>query len=116
VHPGGVTAAMLGAAKNVLRRMDVVIIMEEFSQHWPQLVSVFSWKLNGSSIPAKNRHKEGEGFGDEDKVFLRDLNKFDFELYEFGREIARKRTREARTALGLVDMDSPLSAQSSGIS
>eukprot|EP00929_Paragymnodinium_shiwhaense_P020196 TRINITY_DN13532_c0_g1_i1.p1 TRINITY_DN13532_c0_g1~~TRINITY_DN13532_c0_g1_i1.p1 ORF type:complete len:385 (+),score=117.71 TRINITY_DN13532_c0_g1_i1:71-1225(+) len=99
--PGELTKDDLEAAKQRLRDMDVVMILEELGDHVPQLSTKFGWdtshiqskkKFNSwrPGITAKSRLEDG------DKDFLRQVNALDYELYEFAKSLAREKTETAR--------------------
>merc|ERR1719446_1363822 len=44
--PCGITLDHLEAAKSQLRRMDVLLILEEMNEHLPQLQEIFHWNIS----------------------------------------------------------------------
>mmetsp|Transcript_49004 Transcript_49004/g.116573 ORF Transcript_49004/g.116573 Transcript_49004/m.116573 type:complete len:402 (-) Transcript_49004:63-1268(-) len=93
-----VTEAHLEKAKKRLRNMDVVVILEDLEAHMPQFEHVFGWevsqmtphhKLNAHCDPAQ------ESFSEEETAYLKQLNSFDYLLYEFAKELAANRTSAA---------------------
>lgn len=101
VPPGYVTREHLEQAKEVLKRLDVVIVLENLTAHWPQLVAVFQWR-NRSPSGTRNGHTSAEKnnvFTAEEEVRFKRLNALDYELYEFGQGVAAERTRAAQARL-----------------
>jgi len=101
---GQVTREHLSVAKKRLQRMDVLMILEELRQHMRQLPTVFGWDVSAaSSGQKKNSHDSDKYdevvFTEEEETFLREINKLDYELYSFARDLAANITA-AHTAPG----------------
>lgn len=103
--PGKLTVADLEAAKQTLRRMDVVLIFEEVKSHMAQLQSRFGWDRSLLSARPSDFDKGNQleirdlvpprGFTQAEKFFLAYHNKLDYELYEYGKKLASRLTNSA---------------------
>mmetsp|Transcript_15991 Transcript_15991/g.37699 ORF Transcript_15991/g.37699 Transcript_15991/m.37699 type:complete len:366 (-) Transcript_15991:73-1170(-) len=103
VPPGGVTKKHYLQAQRRLLNMDVVMILEELTDHMPQLERMLGWNttLMTPSQP-RNSHCGGDmpSWTVEEKIFLTLLNKWDYRLYALGRRLAARHTRDAMNASG----------------
>lgn len=73
--------------------------LENIAEDKVQLESVFGWE--GLTLQAKNKHsKHSTTFTDEEEVYLKDLNKYDEELYTFTRSLAQERTQKIKASMG----------------
>jgi len=100
--PRGVLEEDFEAAKVTLRQMDVILILEEFANHAPQLEHFFGWHLRKTALEQHKNSQQGSTngvFTREEEEFVKDLNHFDYRLYAFARELASQRTEAARLAL-----------------
>jgi len=116
--PCGIDRSHLEVAKNQLRRMDVVMILEELGSHLPQLKDIFRWNMTLVQPWKKINRKPGQKpkhvpenlpaqtttpkpkiktppFTSEDMQFLKQSNAIDLELYEFALSLARNKTLKA---------------------
>lgn len=98
--PRGVTREHLELAKSRLRKMGVVLILEELDVHLPQLSSVLGWNL--ALINTAN-HDHGPQQGhcaqskdgvltESDRAFLKSVNALDYELYAYAQGLAANLT------------------------
>lgn len=107
VPPCGVNQTHLDRAKLRLQKMDVVMILEEFKRHLPQLQNVFHW--NTTSLPAGKRANRSPKryrklrFSVHEMTFLESLNAIDIELYNFGMSLAQRLTHRAQHTLPQID-------------
>jgi hypothetical protein len=98
--PGGVTQEHLDMAKQRLRDMDVVLVLEELKQHAPQLSDKFGWDLSHLQTE-KRANVWSRGTKKSQKLlpleadFLRGANAIDYELYAFGKQLAAEKTAAA---------------------
>jgi len=101
--PRGVTRENLERAKKNLERMDVVLILEELQQHMPQLAAFFEWDIERATPQNKEKGHEctqkDRAFTAEEETFLKDVNALDYELFQFGRQLAANRTVSAHHIL-----------------
>ncbi|CAJ1386902.1 unnamed protein product [Effrenium voratum] len=99
--PGAMTAEHLAKAKEVLLKLDVVLIMEELSDHLAQLRAFFGWQVDLSRSPWKSHgHKiPKNALTDEEEAFLKKANELDYELFDFGKSLARQLTAHAQRRL-----------------
>lgn len=90
----------LEIAKGVLQRIDVVILLENLATQKIQLTRYFGWPSEDvhADRPANAR---GGAKGLQKEVFeiFKKVNWLDYELYEFGRQLAENRTAAAAAAL-----------------
>mmetsp|Transcript_25688 Transcript_25688/g.68220 ORF Transcript_25688/g.68220 Transcript_25688/m.68220 type:complete len:625 (+) Transcript_25688:54-1928(+) len=100
--PGEVTRKHLEAAKAVLARIDVIIVLEELEEHFPQFEKHFEWDMSRERANKKiNGHTSSQydaAMSAEDAALLKNLSALDYELYEFGKTLAAERTRVASKA------------------
>eukprot|EP00440_Ansanella_granifera_P035843 gb/GFBE01038879.1/.p1 GENE.gb/GFBE01038879.1/~~gb/GFBE01038879.1/.p1 ORF type:complete len:345 (+),score=84.42 gb/GFBE01038879.1/:1-1035(+) len=91
VPPGALSVKQLTKAKDQLKRMDVLMVMEELSEHAKQLSHTFGWDVSHLAA-GRHRSKALPGhrarFTEDEMKFLRDVNKYDIELYDYGRQLA----------------------------
>lgn len=95
--PGQVRSEDLEKAKARLRQMNVILIMEELSDHLPQLRSTFKWDLTNAPAEA-NTHRNKwleQAFTPQEEELLKNNSNFDYELYEYGKQLARQLTAAA---------------------
>merc|ERR1711920_765343 len=52
--PGRITRDNLEQAKEVLKRIDVILVLEELGRHWPQVQAVFRWSSSHSHGASNN--------------------------------------------------------------
>lgn len=97
--PRGVTREHLERAKERLRRMDVVLILEELRLHLPQLSAVLGWDTahldSGRKSHGHNCRRKEAVLTANETEFLTSLNALDFELYEYANELADNLTAAA---------------------
>jgi len=106
--PGKVSRMHLEAAKAVLSRIDVIIILEELVTHFPQFEKHFKWDMtrerasekttSTKRVRTRNGHTSAEydkAMSAEDEALIKSFNALDYELYEFGKTLAAERTRSA---------------------
>eukprot|EP00927_Polykrikos_kofoidii_P040807 TRINITY_DN34815_c0_g1_i1.p1 TRINITY_DN34815_c0_g1~~TRINITY_DN34815_c0_g1_i1.p1 ORF type:complete len:354 (+),score=59.93 TRINITY_DN34815_c0_g1_i1:120-1181(+) len=100
--PRGVTRDHLEAAKQRLRNMDVLLILEELRQHTVQLSVTLGWDL---SLMHPEKHVQAIGFehprthfDDDVREFLQSVNALDYELYAFGRRLAAEKSADANVS------------------
>lgn len=101
VGPLGVTREHLEIAKQRLRKMAVILILEEMNTHAVQLVHALGWDLQtilSSSASGKSRKSKDRAFTEDDLDVIRRVNAIDYELLSFGRELADNLTRAANAA------------------
>ncbi|CAK0865987.1 unnamed protein product [Prorocentrum cordatum] len=101
VGPLGVTREHLEIAKQRLRKMAVILILEEMNSHAVQLVHALGWDLQtilSSSASGKSRKSKDRAFTEDDLDVIRRVNAIDYELLSFGRELADNLTRAANAA------------------
>ena len=81
----------------VLSKLDVLLIMEELTEHLAQLRAFFGWDIDLQKTPWRSHpHRfPKQVFTPEELDFLRELNRFDHQLLSYGRELARERTSKA---------------------
>ena len=97
VAPGTVTAWHLKRAKEVLEKMDVVLILEHLPDHLHQLHAAFGWDLRIEQPRRSHRHRiPKNALSPAEEAFLKQVNALDYELYEFGKELALQRTAKAK--------------------
>jgi hypothetical protein len=105
VSPGMMERKHLEKAKSRLQKMDVVMILEDLSQHSVQLEAVFGWTLTDEFGKKKaNSHAHDqltEAFTNDEERFLRSTNHLDYELLQFGASLAANRSAAARMHRGL---------------
>lgn len=100
VAPGEVTSRHLERAKEVLSRLDVVLILEHLVDHLPQLHAIFGWDLMMDNPWRSHRHRiPKNAMSPGEEMFLKKVNAWDYELYEFGKELALERTAQAKLRL-----------------
>ena len=92
--PNMVTERQLETAKSWLQKMDVVTILEDLHEDYVQFESKFGWMKVNVSQKANERKHFLEIHGPP-LQFLQHLNRFDMELYAFGKELARNKTAAA---------------------
>ena len=106
---GSITREHLETAKARLRGLDVVLILEEFDDHAPQMQWALGWKntsLEHENSEAKIKKagwgKNFDGFFTEaHEQILSDANKLDEELYSYAQELAASKTRRASRAMSM---------------
>jgi len=101
--PRKMTERHLELAKQRLDSFDVVVVLEELRQHLPQLSNILHWDL--SRIPAGTKaNSHGGGVGDswtsEELAFLWEVNKYDYMLFEYGKQLAQNITNIAVSLQG----------------
>ncbi|CAE7527056.1 unnamed protein product [Symbiodinium natans] len=97
VDPGAVTHWHLARAKEVLSKLDVILILEQLPDHMPQLHTVFGWDGVTDNPFRSHRHRiPKNAMSPGEEAFLKKVNTFDYELYEFGKELALQRTLQAK--------------------
>ena len=97
VAPGTVSRWHLTRAKEVLSKIDVVLILEQLTDHLPQLHAVFGWGLGMENPGRSHRHRiPKNAMSPDEERYLRQINALDYELYEFGKDLALQRTAQAR--------------------
>eukprot|EP00439_Symbiodinium_sp_Y106_P083277 s1880_g23.t1 len=99
VAPGEVTSRHLERAKEVLSRLDVLLILEHLVDHLPQLHAVFGWDLVDNPWRSHRHRIPKNAMSPEEEIFLKKVNAWDYELYEFGKELALERTAQAKLRL-----------------
>uniref|UniRef100_A0A7S1EZT3 Sulfotransferase domain-containing protein n=1 Tax=Noctiluca scintillans TaxID=2966 RepID=A0A7S1EZT3_NOCSC len=101
--PRGVTRENLERAKKNLERIDVVLILEELQQHMPQLAAFFEWDIEKATPQNKEKGhqctQKDRAFTAEEETFLKEVNALDYELFQFGRQLAANRTISAHHIL-----------------
>lgn len=95
--PGQVSSKDFEEAKARLRQMNVILIMEEMNYHLPQLRSTFKWDIpNSDTLKKANSHPNRlieQAFTPDEEKFLRNTDmSFDYELYEYGKQLAKQLT------------------------
>jgi hypothetical protein len=109
--PCAIGRSHLTAAMQQLRRMDVVMILEELNKHLPQLLDTFHWNITLVQPWRRVNRKPGEKsehvqkFTLDEMSFLKQVNSFDIELYEFGLSLAQNMTRRAQQNTGVIGED-----------
>merc|ERR1712194_158240 len=100
IPAGKMTRHHLEKAKARLRIMNVVLILEDLGNHLPQLEAIFDWDMSkvevGKPANTHSQNELGNAFSDEEVIFLRNVNQFDYELYAFGVSLAQNLTAEAQ--------------------
>lgn len=101
VAPGEVTRQHLEKAKGVLSKLDVVLIMEDLTDHLAQLRAVFGWDVDvDRSVWHSHWHRIPKNvFSVQEAAFLKEVNHLDYELYEFAQTLARQLTAQAQQRL-----------------
>lgn len=101
--PLKVTRQHLELAKERLRRLDVLLILEDLPIHVPQLEAFLKWDTAEINTQKKeNGHdctKKETAFTDGELDFLKEVNALDYELYAYGKELAANLTLQARAML-----------------
>lgn len=101
VAPGAVTREHLDHAKAQLKKFHIVMILENLQQQRVQLKGNLGWDLQLMAHHGLNKHSSeslGDAFTPTEREFLKEHNALDFELYEFGKELAASRTEAATRA------------------
>ena len=102
---GALTRADLAAAKARLGAFDVVVILEQFEEHEPQLARVLRWEQTAlpwslssdtTAAPRVRAPPSPPVFSREQLDELEVANALDRELYEHAVELAAARTQAAR--------------------
>ena len=100
VRAGELTRDDLEQAKVRLASYSVVLILDEYDDHTPQLKYTLGW--NVTSLEEENTGGDGtvsdSVFTDDQLRTLADANALDYELYCFGRSLAAARTAQALEA------------------
>eukprot|EP00435_Cladocopium_sp_Y103_P037771 s1107_g10.t1 len=101
VAPGEVTRQHLEKAKGVLSKLDVVLIMEDLTDHLAQLRAVFGWDVDvDRSVWHSHWHRIPKNvFSVQEAAFLKEVNHLDYELYDFAQTLARQLTAQAQQRL-----------------
>ena len=92
------TREILEQAKEVLKRIDVILILEELSQHTLQLEKLFRWRAF-TATKKVNGHTEEQyrsAVTPEQEARFKLLDALDYELYEFAKSLAANRTQFAK--------------------
>lgn len=101
--PCTITAFHLEAAKSQLQRMDVLVIMEELTEHLAQLQDIFRWNITlvqpWKKVNKKPEKRSDGAFSLEEMEFLKGLNAMDLELYEFAMSLALNMTGQAQDSI-----------------
>jgi len=97
VPPGEMTIQHLEKAKGVLSKLDVILIMEDLSEHLPQLRAVFGWDVDLNQNPWRSHwHRIPKNvFSPQEAAFFKEANALDYELYDFAQTLARQLTAQA---------------------
>ncbi|CAK0893073.1 unnamed protein product [Prorocentrum cordatum] len=93
---GSVGPAMLLEAKRRLLRLDGVLILEEMGRDFVQLEWLLGWKRSvyeAAKVAGGVAHRQR--WTPEEAEQLRELNRWDYELFEFGQRVALNLTRRA---------------------
>eukprot|EP00405_Crypthecodinium_cohnii_P044470 CAMPEP_0206587940 /NCGR_PEP_ID=MMETSP0325_2-20121206/37961_1 /ASSEMBLY_ACC=CAM_ASM_000347 /TAXON_ID=2866 /ORGANISM="Crypthecodinium cohnii, Strain Seligo" /LENGTH=1066 /DNA_ID=CAMNT_0054096073 /DNA_START=275 /DNA_END=3474 /DNA_ORIENTATION=+ len=101
--PGNVTRKQLEVAMEVLKRIDVILILEEVSEHVIQLEQLFKWPAKGLPFERKvNGHNDDDykRVSPEQEAKFKSQNPLDYELFEFGKKLAWERTNYAKSLGG----------------
>mmetsp|Transcript_29140 Transcript_29140/g.67064 ORF Transcript_29140/g.67064 Transcript_29140/m.67064 type:complete len:343 (-) Transcript_29140:21-1049(-) len=96
--PGRVTKEHFMKAKSRLSNMDVVLVLEQLQQHFPQLEHTLGWdtSLMTPSEPANSHCGDNlPSWTQEQKQFLTKLNYWDIKLYEYGKSLAAALSQKA---------------------
>eukprot|EP00929_Paragymnodinium_shiwhaense_P007918 TRINITY_DN111843_c0_g1_i1.p1 TRINITY_DN111843_c0_g1~~TRINITY_DN111843_c0_g1_i1.p1 ORF type:complete len:419 (+),score=76.14 TRINITY_DN111843_c0_g1_i1:77-1333(+) len=98
VPPGGMTDEHLQLAKQRLAAMDVVLVLEDLADHLPQLEKILDWDVSRIDTSHKvNSFRDGRPpvLTDEERAFFGGINKLDYELYEYAKQVAVEKTAAA---------------------
>lgn len=104
--PCGITTSHLEAAKSQLQRMDVITILEELTEHMPQLQDTFHWNISlvqpwkrVNRHPGEQAHKSVDEFTMDEMALLKRANAIDLELYQFAVSLARNMSNTATDSI-----------------
>eukprot|EP00403_Amphidinium_massartii_P040534 CAMPEP_0178454160 /NCGR_PEP_ID=MMETSP0689_2-20121128/45203_1 /TAXON_ID=160604 /ORGANISM="Amphidinium massartii, Strain CS-259" /LENGTH=354 /DNA_ID=CAMNT_0020080061 /DNA_START=75 /DNA_END=1139 /DNA_ORIENTATION=- len=102
--PRQVSRVQFEKAKARLKSIDVVLILEELEDHFPQLESSFGWNTTmmtpGTPVNTHcSRGKPERMWTDEERKFLKELNHWDYKLYKAAQRIAAHKTKLAQKKL-----------------
>lgn len=98
-EPRAITERHLELAKRQLDRFDVVLVLEELRKHLGQLSHVAQWNLSridsGSKKNSHHSHDLDFTWTSEEQAFLREVNEYDYRLFEYGKQLAQHKSNLA---------------------
>lgn len=92
--PGSINKTHLEKAKAVIRKFDVILIINRLPEHFAQLEHILQWPASVVKSPPVHSNNGDYTpsvfeFNENQTMFLKELNRFDQELFHFAEGIAQ---------------------------